>query len=67
MKTREQIQKEVREQVTREWLKTGPIDEFVGIFMDQEINDRIARELQNQERSSFPNSKTPKKSPHYDK
>lgn len=57
MKSVEQIHQEVREQVTKEWTKTGPIDEFLGIFMDQEISNRIALELKKQQQSVKEESK----------
>jgi hypothetical protein len=39
----EEIQKEVRTEVTNKWSNggTAPVCEFMGMFMDEEINERI--------------------------
>lgn len=67
MKTKAEIYEAVRERVTKEWLKTGPICDFVGIFMDQEIAGRTELEYQKQFESGSETPKKSEKSTHYDK
>ncbi|MBX2986747.1 MAG: hypothetical protein KF802_02520 [Bdellovibrionaceae bacterium] len=67
MKTKAEILKEVREQVTKEWSKTGPIDDFIGIFMDQEIVNRTEREYLKQLESASEKQENSRKTTHYDK
>ncbi len=67
MKTKEQIFLEVKERVTQEWLKTGPICDFVGVIMDCQIANQTEFEFRKQQEQGHENPKHEKNPTQYDK